>query len=107
MSHKLLTYHLRKIYDLFPNYTALDRNDRRIHFRAISTCIDDYERDLENQGVLVNWKEKIELLRYILTELEQYFIAPNDSHLQEEDTHIFARCLELETLELRDLARPS
>ena len=76
MSHKLLTYHLRKIYDLFPNYIGLDRNDRRIHFRAISTCIDDYERDLENQGVLVNWKEKIELLRYILNRTRTILHCP-------------------------------
>ena len=75
-AHEKLEEHLRKIKEIVYSYIADNREERRIHFDAVAICLDQYERDLEDQGVLNDGrKELVKLLNLALTELIGYFFS--------------------------------
>ena len=81
-AHEKLEEHLRKIREIVYSYIADNRKERRIHFDAVAICLDQYERDLEDQGVLnEGCKEFVKLLNLALTELIGYFFEPVEESL--------------------------
>ena len=101
-----LNYHLQKIFEDAGTSGTTRLGDISVDY--ILECIEEFKTKLAEREILEASEDltyTLKLIDYPLQELQKYFCAPDETHINERDASIFAYFAEKQTQKLLEMAK--